>query len=308
MRSREVVSMTLGPIDVQQKTFGTALRGYDLDEVDDFLDEVVTTLKDYEQRLHERDDRIAELRATLEEQGDSESAIARALVAAQRSADGIVASAHEEAARIRAEAQEEAGELEAERAREQARVAAEIEKIRADARVEAEELEAERAREQARVAAEVERLRQLVRELRERVFAIADSVSEELSTMSGAIDESEARAGLTGVSEEAPEAVTDEEPDRTPDAGGESEPDGDEEPVEAEPEEEPEDVDLGDAWLAGADELVSTPIAAEDEASEEASEDQDASSDEDLDFFVDPGVDEDESGGPKHARRPWERD
>ena len=32
--------MPLTPIDVQQKTFATALRGYDLDEVDDFLDAV----------------------------------------------------------------------------------------------------------------------------------------------------------------------------------------------------------------------------------------------------------------------------
>mgnify|MGYP000417498112 CR=1 FL=1 len=45
--------MPLTPIDVQQKTFGTALRGYDLDEVDDFLDEIVTSLKDSEQRLRD---------------------------------------------------------------------------------------------------------------------------------------------------------------------------------------------------------------------------------------------------------------
>ncbi len=85
--------MALTPIDVQQKTFGTALRGYDLDEVDDFLDEVVTTLKSYEERLVESQERIAALQAELEGKGDSESAISRALVTAQRSADALVAEA-----------------------------------------------------------------------------------------------------------------------------------------------------------------------------------------------------------------------
>ena len=74
--------MALTPIDVQQKTFGTALRGYDLDEVDDFLDEVVTSLQGYEQRLVEAQARIQALETELADKGDSESAISRALVAA----------------------------------------------------------------------------------------------------------------------------------------------------------------------------------------------------------------------------------
>jgi cell division initiation protein len=85
--------MPLTPIDVQQKTFGTALRGYDLDEVDDFLDEVVTSLKDYEQRLRDAQERIATLEIEVTDRGDAEGAIARALVAAQRSADSIMTTA-----------------------------------------------------------------------------------------------------------------------------------------------------------------------------------------------------------------------
>ena len=83
--------MPLTPIDVQQKTFATALRGYDLDEVDDFLDAVVVALKDYDQRLSDAQERISTLEAELNDRGDAEGAIARALVAAQRSADSIVA-------------------------------------------------------------------------------------------------------------------------------------------------------------------------------------------------------------------------
>ena len=72
--------MALTPIDVQQKTFGTALRGYDLDEVDDFLDEVVTSLREYEEKLESANGRIAELEARAGDQGDDASAISRAFV------------------------------------------------------------------------------------------------------------------------------------------------------------------------------------------------------------------------------------
>ncbi|MGH9892832.1 MAG: DivIVA domain-containing protein, partial [bacterium] len=48
--------MNLTPIDVEQKAFTQALRGYQMDEVDDFLDEVVATLRSYEQRLREAQD------------------------------------------------------------------------------------------------------------------------------------------------------------------------------------------------------------------------------------------------------------
>ena len=146
--------MALTPIDVQQKTFGTALRGYDLDEVDDFLDEVVTTLAAYEQRLREAQERIAALESEVAERGDAEKAISRALLAAQRSADTIVAEAREEAERILAQARSQADEL---------------------------ALQRDRARQEA--VEEIDRLREVVADLRERVRALAESVTGELAQM-----------------------------------------------------------------------------------------------------------------------------
>ncbi len=122
--------MALTPIDVQQKTFGTALRGYDLDEVDDFLDEVVTSLKDYEQRLRDAQERIATLEIEVTDRGDAEGAIARALVAAQRSADSIVAEARSEADQIRAGAHSEVAEIVRAGDAEKAEASAEIERVR----------------------------------------------------------------------------------------------------------------------------------------------------------------------------------
>ena len=123
--------MPLTPIDVQQKTFGTALRGYDLDEVDDFLDDVVTALKDYDQRLRDAQERIATLEMEMTDRGDAEGAIARALVAAQRSADSIIADAKAEADRIIGDATVEAAEASRARDEEKATAEAEIGRIRA---------------------------------------------------------------------------------------------------------------------------------------------------------------------------------
>jgi cell division initiation protein len=123
--------MPLTPIDVQQKTFATALRGYDLDEVDDFLDAVVVALKDYDQRLSDAQQRISSLEAELNDKGDAEGAIARALVAAQRSADAIITDAKEEAQRIVSDADNEANELADTREAERVRLQSEIDGIRA---------------------------------------------------------------------------------------------------------------------------------------------------------------------------------
>lgn len=146
--------MPLTPIDVQQKTFGTALRGYDLDEVDDFLDDVVTSLKDYEQRLRDAQERISTLELEMTDRGDAEGAIARALVAAQRSADSIISDAKVEAERIIGDARSEASEMSQARDDEKAKAEAEIGRIRSIV----DDLRSQLAELVAVVGADVEKL------------------------------------------------------------------------------------------------------------------------------------------------------
>jgi len=99
--------MALTPTDIEGKTFGTALRGYDLDEVDDFLDEMVTTLRDLQ-------DQLAEARTAAQEETSAppvvadESAVGRALIAAQAAADTILSDAKEESEQIVNNARDEA--------------------------------------------------------------------------------------------------------------------------------------------------------------------------------------------------------
>lgn len=121
--------MTLSPADVEQKTFSTALRGYDLDEVDDFLDEVVSTLRDLTDQLSAAKQAPAPAvpmdRAVMAE-GPDESAVGRALIAAQETADQIIADARREADRIIKEADTEADLLVSERDKRKADAEAEM--------------------------------------------------------------------------------------------------------------------------------------------------------------------------------------
>lgn len=137
----------LTPADIEQKTFSTALRGYDLDEVDDFLDEVVGTIKELTAQLESARADAAALPAaapvpafepepeptppepTPPEPAGSvvdESAIGRALVAAQAAADKLLEDAEAEAVRIVEGARSEAEEWTTEREAKQREAEAEI--------------------------------------------------------------------------------------------------------------------------------------------------------------------------------------
>ncbi len=127
--------MALTPGDVEQKTFSTALRGYDLDEVDDFLDEIVVSLRQHEEQYEEARARIAELEAAAASAPaasgmtpSDESAVGRALVIAQEAADKVVSDAKMEADEILSEARSVADSFE--ETREERRRAAEAEMAR----------------------------------------------------------------------------------------------------------------------------------------------------------------------------------
>ena len=120
--------------DVEQKTFSTALRGYDLDEVDDFLDEVVATLRKLDEDIETARSSATNATVTAVPVAPpsepaapiDESAIGRALLAAQNAADQLLAEARDEAARIVSSAQGEAETWQADREAKRAEAEAEL--------------------------------------------------------------------------------------------------------------------------------------------------------------------------------------
>ena len=141
--------MTLTPSEVEQKTFSTALRGYNLDEVDDFLDEIVRSMRKLHQELEEaRGARVEAAPVEPEPLGDvgissvavpvvepppplpiDESAVGKALVAAQETAERIVTDARSEAEQILARARSEADTFEERRLQRKADAEQEISQI-----------------------------------------------------------------------------------------------------------------------------------------------------------------------------------
>lgn len=133
--------MAITSADIQNQSFKIERRGYDVDEVDVFLERVASEIDDLndeiahlrvqaseassaartevisqpvveedtasKEELAEKDAKIAELEARLRERKSDDSAIAQALIVAQRTADEIISKAKAEAEQTRINAEEE---------------------------------------------------------------------------------------------------------------------------------------------------------------------------------------------------------
>lgn len=104
--------MALTPLDIHNKQFRrTIFKGYDIDEVDEFLDEVI---RDYEALIKEGvqlREQVNSLKAQLEQYEQLEETLHKTLVVAQNSADELKASAEKEAELIVAAARQQAEQL-----------------------------------------------------------------------------------------------------------------------------------------------------------------------------------------------------
>ena len=127
--------MAITSEDIHNQSFNTERRGYDVDDVDVFLERVADEIDDLNaeiahlrQELDEaqsisrrdaapevddaeiaaKDARIADLEARLRDRKNEDSAIAQALIVAQRTGDEIISKSKAEAENTRQNAEEEA--------------------------------------------------------------------------------------------------------------------------------------------------------------------------------------------------------
>lgn len=168
--------MPLSPIDVTQQTFRVSLRGYDEGEVDGFLDEVVSSMKEYDQRLRDADERVSVLEEQLQANRETEEAMRRAFVVAQRTADEIVAEARVEGDRVVSEANAQASE------------------ILTEASTKAVEISADQVRERDQLQGELTSLRSTVATLKNQMRNLAQGVLPELELLDAQFEETAAPA------------------------------------------------------------------------------------------------------------------
>jgi cell division initiation protein len=89
--------MRITPIDVRRKEFGRAMRGYDANQVDDFLDEVADEFERVYSENSRMRDELDSLKSRLEQFDELEGSIREALVHAQQSAEDLRRTAGKEA-------------------------------------------------------------------------------------------------------------------------------------------------------------------------------------------------------------------
>ncbi len=100
--------MAIKPIDMRRREFKNSLRGYDANQVDDFLDEVADEFERSFSENQRMKDEISTLQSRLDQFEELEGAIREALVHAQQVARDLRRNANKEAELVVREAKEQA--------------------------------------------------------------------------------------------------------------------------------------------------------------------------------------------------------
>ncbi|WP_139367581.1 DivIVA domain-containing protein [Bacillus alkalicellulosilyticus] len=103
--------MPLTPLDIHNKEFTRGFRGYDEDEVNEFLDQII---KDYEAVLREKKDlfeKMQDLETKLEHFNNIEQTLNKSILIAQESAEEVRRNAQKEAQLIVKEAEKNADRI-----------------------------------------------------------------------------------------------------------------------------------------------------------------------------------------------------
>jgi len=172
--------MDVSPQSLREIEFREKRRGYDQDEVDEFIERVAAGVEILQERVREATERAVRAEQQAREVFDGDDALRRTLGLAQRTADLAVNEARDHGARIVAAAEEHALAV-AEEAREQARRLAD----EAQSQIWADVGRLEAAREQLRQ--DVAALAQYLEAERERAeSALLDAATTLRQTMPGA--------------------------------------------------------------------------------------------------------------------------
>jgi cell division initiation protein len=127
--------MPLTPLDIHNKEFSRSFRGYDEDQVNEFLDQVI---KDYESLIRENKD-LQNQQLTLQERLDHfthiEESLSKTIIVAQEAADEVRSNSKKEAQLILKEAEKNADRIINESLTRSRKVALEIEELKKQASI-----------------------------------------------------------------------------------------------------------------------------------------------------------------------------
>ncbi len=127
--------MPLSPLDIHNKEFGRSFRGYDEDQVDDFLEQVI---QDYEALIRqnkELEEQIESVNEKLKHFTNIEESLSKSIIVAQETATEVKNNARKEAQLILKEAEKNADRIVSEALNKSRKIAMEVEEVQRHAAI-----------------------------------------------------------------------------------------------------------------------------------------------------------------------------
>ncbi|MGC5325635.1 DivIVA domain-containing protein [Brevibacillus sp. SYSU BS000544] len=127
--------MPLTPLDIHNKEFSTGFRGYNVDEVNEFLDQII---KDFELLIKEKkelEERLTLQNERVDHYKSLEENLSKSILVAQETAEEVKSNARKEAQLIIKEAEKNADRIVNEALAKSRKVAIEIEELKKRASV-----------------------------------------------------------------------------------------------------------------------------------------------------------------------------
>ncbi|RTK34025.1 cell division protein DivIVA [Enterococcus faecalis] len=167
--------MALTPLDIQNKDFSTKMRGYNQDEVDDFLDQVTRDYEDALQKNRELEKSLKHAEEKLQYFNELKDALNQSIIVAQDTADKVKSSANKESEMIITSADNQAKEtlVEAER---------KSNAMIADAEAKSTQILAEAIERARQLAGETEDLKKKTRVFHQRLSLMLETQLEQVKS------------------------------------------------------------------------------------------------------------------------------
>ncbi|MEK8129742.1 DivIVA domain-containing protein [Paenibacillus filicis] len=127
--------MALTPLDIHNKEFSRSFRGYDEDQVNEFLDQVI---KDYEALIRENKElqnQLVTIQERLDHFANIEETLSKTIIVAQEAADELKLNSKKEAQLIIKEAEKNADRIINESLSKSRKVSVEIEELKKQASI-----------------------------------------------------------------------------------------------------------------------------------------------------------------------------
>ena len=167
--------MSLTPLDIQNKDFSTKMRGYNQDDVDDFLDQVTRDYEDALQKNRELEKSLKHAEEKLQYFNELKDALNQSIIVAQDTADKVKSSANKESEMIITSADNQAKEtlVEAER---------KSNAMIADAEAKSTQILAEAIERARQLAGETEDLKKKTRVFHQRLSLMLETQLEQVKS------------------------------------------------------------------------------------------------------------------------------